>query len=189
MPGRCCKKKDKNLLLSHVETFKYLHMWIFSTSSAHKTSSPKLFVCAFRSSRTVIIYHVTTHYPFSRHSRCHGRGSRSLWRARLGSGVGERHVFDGTDNHDDASLQRWKQVWQTGWIMNMTGSAATLAIGTGSKCLRHSLLAGALVGGGTLVFSLSSYAAAYHADRTYSKGAPIGGSATILGWLVLGMFP
>ena len=117
-----------------------------------------------------------------------GVGAGAYGAHALEAGWQERHVFDGTED-DDASLQRWKQVWQTGWIMNMTGSAATLAIGTGSKCLRHSLIAGALVGGGTLVFSLSSYAAAYHADRTYSKGAPMGGSATILGWLVLGMFP
>jgi uncharacterized membrane protein YgdD (TMEM256/DUF423 family) len=89
---------------------------------------------------------------------------------------------------DDDSIKRWLKVWNTGWVMNMAGSAATLGVG-GSSLIRRPGPLGALIGGGTLLFSASTYAAAYYTERKYSMGAPIGGSATILGWIVLVLAP
>lgn len=98
---------------------------------------------------------------------------------------------------DDADVRRWLRSWNAAWIMNMTGSVATLALAATSvdsansaaAVVKRRLPAAVLIGGGTLVFSLSTYVAAYHADRKYAVGGPLGGSATILGWLLLLMAP
>jgi uncharacterized membrane protein YgdD (TMEM256/DUF423 family) len=88
---------------------------------------------------------------------------------------------------DEDSIRRWHKAWNSGWVMNMAGSAATL--GLSSAKLKRPIPVAALIGGGTLLFSLSTYAAAYHADRKYAMGGPVGGSAVILGWLVLALAP
>lgn len=99
---------------------------------------------------------------------------------------------------DQDDVRRWTKAWHSAWIMNMSGSVATLALSNApSTMMAHSSLlrriripaAATLIGGGTLVFSVSTYAAAYYADRKYAMGGPLGGSATIAGWLVLMLVP
>jgi uncharacterized membrane protein YgdD (TMEM256/DUF423 family) len=134
----------------------------------------------------------------------------------LEAGWQERQVFNDDDDDDTLQQQRWKTAWQTGWIMHMTGSVATLAVAALASIsndlnnhpnhtsknismiqqqhhyrwiLKRPWPIAILIGGGTLVFSTSTYLAAYHADRKYAVGGPIGGSAVILGWLLLAFFP
>jgi uncharacterized membrane protein YgdD (TMEM256/DUF423 family) len=90
---------------------------------------------------------------------------------------------------DSNDIQRWQKAWHSGWVMNMTGAAATLGIASLQQQLKRPTPVAALVGGGTLVFSVSTYLAAYHADRKYAVGGPIGGSSVILGWLLLALVP
>ena len=112
-----------------------------------------------------------------------GVGAGAYGAHALESGWQERAVV-----LDEAARQKWLKAWNNGWVMNMAGSAATLAVGVSSK-MRHPVPVGLLIGGGTLLFSASTYAAAYHADRAYSKGGPLGGSSVILGWLILILAP
>lgn len=90
---------------------------------------------------------------------------------------------------DDADIARWKGVWNTGWTMHLSGASGTLGIAAAAPLLKRPTPVGLLVGGGTLLFSSSCYLAAYNADRKYAVGAPPGGSATILGWLLLCLAP
>lgn len=90
---------------------------------------------------------------------------------------------------DDADVARWKDVWKTGWVMNLSGASGTLGIAAAAPILKRPTPVGLLISGGTLLFSSSCYAAAYHADRKYAVGAPPGGGATILGWLLLCLVP
>lgn len=123
----------------------------------------------------------------------------------LEAGWQERHVLANNDENDEDTMRRWKTAWQTGWIMHMTGAASTLAVACLASnnsnihaiqqqsqrllLLKWPWPIAILIGGGTLVFSTSTYLAAYHADRKYAVGGPIGGSAVILGWLLLAFFP
>lgn len=88
---------------------------------------------------------------------------------------------------DDDSIRRWQKAWNNGWVMNMAGSAALLALS--SAKISRPIPVAVLIGGGTLVFSISTYAASYQADRKYAVGGPVGGSAVILGWMVLMIAP
>lgn len=90
---------------------------------------------------------------------------------------------------DDADIARWKQVWNTGWVMHLSGASGTLGVAAAARIMKRPTLIGLLVGGGTLLFSSSCYAAAYHADRKYVIGAPPGGGSAILGWLLLFLAP
>jgi len=89
---------------------------------------------------------------------------------------------------DEATVQKWKTAWNNGWVINMSGSASTLAVAS-NKLIKRPTPIAALIGGGTLVFSLSTYTAAYFADRRYSIAGPVGGSSIILGWLWLLVAP
>lgn len=90
---------------------------------------------------------------------------------------------------DDADIARWKQVWNTGWILHLSGASGTLGTAAAFPLLKRPTPVGLLVGCGTLLFSSSCYLAAYHADRKYTVGAPVGGGSAILGWLILFLAP
>lgn len=89
----------------------------------------------------------------------------------------------GKMSDDPAEIQRYKDIWTSASRMHLAHSIVLLA----APLLRRPLLVGGLLLAGTLVFSGSCYLAAFAADRSLSRPAPLGGFMLIAGWLCIAL--
>ena len=96
-------------------------------------------------------------------------------------------------HYDESETERFKNVWTTGHRMHLFGATTTLAIaaagGSWTKILRSPTPAAIFIGGGSAVFAGACYLQALFMDRKFGRGAPIGGTAMIAGFVLLTLSP
>uniref|UniRef100_A0A7R9U1Q6 DUF423 domain-containing protein n=1 Tax=Pinguiococcus pyrenoidosus TaxID=172671 RepID=A0A7R9U1Q6_9STRA len=112
----------------------------------------------------------------------------------IGAGTYGAHGLEGHLQElqlEEEEKLRWMKNWSSATGIHQFGATTVMALAAAQKAglLARPALIGGLIGTGTAVFAGSLYLGAYYATRDYSKVAPAGGSALLLGLTVLVFFP